>query len=170
MSGQLPICPSCATPSEARLAKGMRKPSQQLLRPDILLYGEDDPRSDVISKIIRHDLSLDVDLLLIFGTSLSVPGIQQLTKWFADVVHRNGGIVVSVSLTEAAKVVCWGGVIDYWVEWDCDAWVRDLERRNPGVWLQSAAGTVDHPIDLTDYEEKAAQLGSTAENPIYLGF
>ncbi|KAK3935014.1 DHS-like NAD/FAD-binding domain-containing protein, partial [Diplogelasinospora grovesii] len=138
LSGQLPICPFCAEASEARLAKGMRELNPRLLRPDILLYGEADPRSDEISEIIQHDLSLNVDLLLIFGTSLSVHGIQQLTKDFAEIVHKNGGVVVFVNLTEAAENI-WDDVIDYWVEWHCDAWVRDLKRRKPDVWLPSGA-------------------------------
>jgi hypothetical protein len=43
-------------------------------------------------------------------------------------------MVVFVNLTGVAESV-WGGVIDYWVEWDCDAWVKDLKKRKPGVWL-----------------------------------
>ena len=29
----------------------------------------------------------------------------------------------------------WSDVIDYWVEWDCDAWVLDLKDREPALWL-----------------------------------
>ena len=38
--------------------------------------------------------------------------------------------MVFVNLTEPAKST-WNGVIDYWVEWDCDTWVRDLTERQP---------------------------------------
>jgi hypothetical protein len=32
--------------------------------------------------------------------------------------------VVLENLTEPAE--SWDGMIDYWVDWDCDGWVRDL--------------------------------------------
>jgi hercynylcysteine S-oxide lyase len=43
-------------------------------------------------------------------------------------------MVVFVNLTGVAESV-WGRVIDYWVEWHCDAWVKDLKKRKPDVWL-----------------------------------
>ena len=36
-----------------------------------------------------------------------------------------------VNRTEPAK--SWDGVVDYWVEWDCDARVGDLIERQPAL-------------------------------------
>ncbi|KAI1315859.1 DHS-like NAD/FAD-binding domain-containing protein, partial [Xylariaceae sp. FL0255] len=124
LDGKLPICHACP-----RTSNRGRPLAPGHLRPDILLYDESDPRADSISEIIQHDLSLDVDLLLIFGTSLAVHGIRELTKKFARLVHKNNGKVLSIN-REGPVRSQWNGVIDYWVEWDCDAWVRDLKRRN----------------------------------------
>jgi NAD-dependent histone deacetylase SIR2 len=64
------------------------------------------------------------------GTSLATHGVQLLIRDFAKVIHkRRAGKVVFVNLTGPAKI--WDGVIDYWVEWDCDAWVGDLVKRQP---------------------------------------
>ncbi|KAI1316614.1 DHS-like NAD/FAD-binding domain-containing protein [Xylariaceae sp. FL0255] len=124
LDGKLSICDACP-----RTSNSGRPLAPGHLRPDILLYGEPDPRADSISEIIQHDLSLDVDLLLIFGTSLAVHGIRELTKKFARLVHKNNGKVLSIN-REGPVRSQWNGAIDYWVEWDCDAWVCDLKRRN----------------------------------------
>ncbi|KAI3341953.1 DHS-like NAD/FAD-binding domain-containing protein [Ustulina deusta] len=132
--GKLPTCPACprATARGRRLEPG-------LLRPDILLYGELDPRADSIAEIIEHDLSLDIDILLIFGTSLAIHGIRELTKNFAKLVHKNEGKVLLINRESPVKSD-WNGVIDYWVGWDCDAWIAS----------GALSGTRDHPIDLTE--------------------
>jgi len=64
--------------------------------------------------------------------SLTTHGARNLIKGFAKVIHSlRAGKVVLVNLTEPAK--SWDGVIDYRVEWDCDAWVRDLMGRQPAT-------------------------------------
>ena len=122
MSGTLPTCPHCRRKSSRgrTLAPGV-------LRPDIVLYGESDPRSTLISHLIRYDLHLDVDLLLILGTSLATYGVRKLVKDFRRTVQKCNGIIVYVNRTEPEGAL--RGLIDYWVKWDCDEWVRDLTRR-----------------------------------------
>ncbi len=44
---------------------------------------------------------------------------------------RGRGAQTFVNFTKPAK--SWDDVIDYWVEWDCDAWVRDLVERQPAL-------------------------------------
>ncbi|KAI0100152.1 DHS-like NAD/FAD-binding domain-containing protein [Nemania sp. FL0031] len=92
-----------------------------LLRPGILLYNELDLRAQTIAEIIQHNLSLDVDLLLILGTSLIVHGIQKLTRKFAKLAHKNDGIVLYINQKGPPRKHCivthWDGVVDYWVEW-----------------------------------------------------
>lgn len=63
-----------------------------------------------------------LDIVLIIGTNLTTDEVKLLVKDFANVVHQRGGKVVFVNLTEPAEKT-WNGVINYWVEWDCDAWV-----------------------------------------------
>jgi NAD-dependent SIR2 family protein deacetylase len=134
MAGRQPTCPHCAGATAARQEKGKRALGVGKLRPDIVLYGEEHPQAHLISTLVQHDLSLGPDMLLILGTSLRVHGLKVLVKEFAKAVHDRGGKVVFVNFTKPPESV-WSDVIDYWVQWDCDAWVDDLQARKPHLWL-----------------------------------
>lgn len=134
MSGEQPECPHCAGATAARQEKGKRALGVGKLRPDIVLYGEEHPQSDLISPIVQYDLSAGPDLLLVLGTSLRVHGLKVMVKEFAKAVHNKGGKVVFINFTKPSESV-WGDIIDYWIEWDCDAWVTDLKDRKPHLWL-----------------------------------
>ncbi|KAM0352497.1 hypothetical protein ACHAPU_002165 [Fusarium lateritium] len=133
MSGQQPECPHCVGATVAREEKGKRALGVGKLRPDIVLYGEEHPNAHLISPIVTHDLALCPDLLLILGTSLRVHGLKVMVREFAKAVHAKGGKVVFVNYTKPPES-SWGDVIDYWVEWDCDAWVSDLQDKIPKLW------------------------------------
>ncbi|KAL2168374.1 hypothetical protein VTG60DRAFT_7353 [Thermothelomyces hinnuleus] len=177
----------CTKISDDRKAEGKRATAIGTLRPDIVLYDEQDPRAESISAIARHDQSLRPDVLLIMGTSLATHGVQLLIKDFARVIHKKrAGKVVFVNLTEPAK--SWDGEIDYWVEWDCDAWVRDLVKRQPALhcgnngrqvrdhvlgidkpYLQDARSIPRALVDLTGDEQLDNRgQGSSPDNPIDL--
>lgn len=138
MSGEQPECPHCAGATAARQEKGKRALGVGKLRPDIVLYGEEHPQSDLISPIVQHDLSASPDLLLVLGTSLRVHGLKVMVREFAKAVHNKGGKVVFVNFTKPSEST-WGDVIDYWIEWDCDAWVEDLKERKPTLWMSPEA-------------------------------
>jgi NAD-dependent SIR2 family protein deacetylase len=134
LSGRAPDCPSCAEYNNKRTGKGRRGLAVGRLRPDIVLYGEEHPQNSLISPLVTHDLSLTPDVLLIMGTSLRVHGLKIMVREFAKAVHTKGGKVIFVNNTKPSESV-WGDVIDYWVEWDCDAWVLDLKERRSDIWL-----------------------------------
>ncbi|KAJ8131890.1 hypothetical protein O1611_g1733 [Lasiodiplodia mahajangana] len=134
LSGEQPECPHCAGATAARQEKGKRALGIGKLRPDIVLYGEEHPQSDLISPIVQHDLAASPDLLLVLGTSLRVHGLKVMVKEFAKAVHKKGGKVVFINFTKPSESA-WGDVLDYWIEWDCDAWVEDLKTRKPLLWL-----------------------------------
>ncbi|KAI0551225.1 DHS-like NAD/FAD-binding domain-containing protein [Xylaria curta] len=134
LSGEQPECPHCAGATAARQEKGKRALGVGKLRPDIVLYGEEHPQSDLISPIVQHDLAAGPDLLLVLGTSLRVHGLKVMVKEFAKAVHKKGGKVVFINFTKPSESA-WGDVLDYWIEWDCDAWVEDLKTRKPLLWL-----------------------------------
>ncbi|KAI2633598.1 DHS-like NAD/FAD-binding domain-containing protein [Hypomontagnella submonticulosa] len=145
LSGEQPECPHCAGATAARQEKGKRALGVGKLRPDIVLYGEEHPQSDLISPIVQHDLSAGPDLLLILGTSLRVHGLKVMVKEFAKAVHKKGGNVVFINLTKPSDSA-WGDIIDYWIEWDCDAWVEDLRDRKPHLWLS--------PDEIVEFEKQ----------------
>ena len=138
MSGNQPMCPRCEGKTAAREERGKRKLGVGKLRPDIVLYGEEHPNAHLISPIVQHDLSLAPDMMLILGTSLKVHGLKVLVKEFAKAVHNKGGKVVFINYTKPPDSV-WSEVIDYWVQWDCDAWVDDLRDKKPEIWLSQDA-------------------------------
>lgn len=134
LSGLQPECPHCSSATAAREERGKRALGVGKLRPDIVLYGEEHPNAHLISPIVTHDLALSPDMLLILGTSLRVHGLKIMVREFAKAVHAKGGKVVFVNLTKPPES-SWGDVIDYWVQWDCDAWVADLQdHRVPQLW------------------------------------
>ncbi|KAK3323330.1 hypothetical protein B0T19DRAFT_359555 [Cercophora scortea] len=149
LAGRQPTCPHCAGATAAREERGKRALGVGKLRPDIVLYGEEHPHAHLISPIIQHDLSLGPDMLLILGTSMRVHGLKVLVKEFAKAVHDRGGKVVFVNFTKPPDSV-WADVLDYWVQWDCDAWVGDLQHRKPALFLPP--GTV-----LPEDEKKLAR-------------
>ncbi|KAJ9137507.1 hypothetical protein NKR23_g9151 [Pleurostoma richardsiae] len=108
-------------------ARTVKEPLQHVKR-------REHPKAHLISPIVQHDLSLAPDLLLIMGTSLRVHGLKVMVKEFAKAVHNKGGKVVFINFTKPADSV-WADVIDYWVEWDCDAWVQDLREKKPTLFL-----------------------------------
>ncbi len=104
LSGPEPPCPGCAKISNNRKVGGKRATAIGRLRPDIVLYDEQDPRAKSISAIARHDQSLYPDVLLIMGTSLTTYGVKLLIRDFARIVHeRRAGKVVFVNRTKPAK-------------------------------------------------------------------
>lgn len=144
MSGEQPDCPHCLGATAARQEKGKRALGIGKLRPDIVLYGEEHPQSDLISPIVQHDLSAGPDLLLVLGTSLRVHGLKVMVREFAKAIHQKGGKVVFINFTKPSESI-WGDIIDYWVQWDCDAWVDDLKERKPTLWMS--------PEAITEYEK-----------------
>jgi NAD-dependent histone deacetylase SIR2 len=79
-----------------------------------------------------------------------------MVREFAKAVHGRGGSVVFVNQTKPPDSI-WGDVIDFWIEWDCDAWVADLKSRREDIWLPQGSHTE------TPKEEKPQ---SSAKNPM----
>ena len=145
--GHAPQCHDCAQQDRDRRDRGMRGTAIGTLRPNIVLYGEEHPSGDLLSPITTHDLGLAPDLLIIMGTSLKVHGLKVLVKEFAKAVHqKRNGKVVFVNLTKPASST-WDGVIDYWVNMDCDAWIKDVRKRRPELW--QAQGVLDVKVTKT---------------------
>jgi NAD-dependent histone deacetylase SIR2 len=116
-----------------------------VLEPDVVLYNDWDPRADMVYSFVRHDLSLKPTVLLIIGTSLTTDGVRSLVRCIARDIHERNGKVVLVTLTKPPAM--WKGTINYWIEWDCDAWVLDLMNR---VGWHQLGDSRENPIDLTE--------------------
>lgn len=136
LDGKAPMCQLCHIKDQERRDRGKRGTKIGSLRPNVVLYGEENPSADAIGAICKHDLALAPDLLLILGTSLHVHGLKILVKEFAKAVHARPaakGKVIFVNMTRPSESV-WKGVIDYWISMDCDQWVHSLRRHRPDLW------------------------------------
>ncbi|ODV92909.1 hypothetical protein CANCADRAFT_19658, partial [Tortispora caseinolytica NRRL Y-17796] len=129
-SNELPLCPSCAVRAYEREQAGKRNLGVGVLRPDIVLYGEDHPHGSEIGNCAANDIKSGPDCLIIAGTSLKVKGIKQLVRAAAKKVHELGGVVILVNVG-TVSYSAWKDVIDYHVIADCDNWVADLLQRQP---------------------------------------
>ncbi|KAK0716032.1 hypothetical protein B0H67DRAFT_490822, partial [Lasiosphaeris hirsuta] len=123
------LCPGYAEISDARTAVGKRVTVIKTLRPGIVLYDNRPGIGVSCHGDASQQCDIRLDVLHIMGTSLISYVVKVLAKGFAKVSYNPSGKVVLVNLTEPAK--SWAGMIDYWVEWKCEAWIRDLMDRQP---------------------------------------
>lgn len=150
--GELPSCPSCIAANEDRIMRGKRSLGLGgVLRPNIVLYGENHPFGDVIAKGLNVDLSSGKpDIFIIMGTSLKVDGVKQLVKQISKKVHSHKGIVIFVNKTPVAEST-WSDIIDYHVPFDCDEWIESLKLNCPELFekLQITKEEDDTKIETT---------------------
>ncbi|KAI1488793.1 DHS-like NAD/FAD-binding domain-containing protein [Biscogniauxia mediterranea] len=178
LSGQQPACSRCSSISMARVANNKRASNPGTLRPNIVLYDEVHPWANETTEIYEYDLTYgNPNILLILGTRLRISGVKATVKKFARTVHEKGGLVIYVNLT-CSKAKEWNGVIDYWIEWDCDSWVEQLMRQNP-KWQSSISKVKKSSREDTEIlnnyalipskiRRRGQRSGSTAEFPIDL--
>ncbi|KAK9457660.1 DHS-like NAD/FAD-binding domain-containing protein [Dipodascopsis uninucleata] len=138
--GIIPECPQCFSKAEERQNAGKRGTSIGVLRPNIVLYGEEHPDGEDIGKCINSDFRAKPDCLIIMGTSLKVIGIKSLARRAAKFVHERKGKVIYINRTPLSRST-WNDVIDYHIESDCDQWVEDLKTRQSEIFLKQSSLT-----------------------------
>ncbi|CAK9441810.1 uncharacterized protein LODBEIA_P56780 [Lodderomyces beijingensis] len=149
--GKSPECSRCYDKYQERLYSGKRLTGQiGILRPDIVLYGENHPQSEIIGQGLNSDLKSKPDLLLIMGTSLKVDGVKKLVRSLSNEVHKKGGKVVFVNKTKLSK--SWEKWVDYEVLCDCDEFVRIMKKQVPDLFL------TQEQIDSKKLKNKAEQV------------
>jgi hypothetical protein len=123
--GELPECLMCIDTIIKRAERGKRMTgSVGLLRPNIVLYGENHPFSDIITTGLNSDLKQRPDLLIVMGTSLKVHGVKQIVNSMSKIIHHRGGKVI---LINKDIITGWNGKIDYQVQSDCDSFVENFK-------------------------------------------
>lgn len=133
-NGLNPQCLKCYEKYEERLYSGKRLTGNiGLLRPDIVLYGENHPQSDILAQGLNVDLKSKPDLLIVMGTSLKVDGVKKLVKSLSTSIHAKGGKVIFINKTPLSKQ--WENCIDYEILSDCDDFVSILKKEIPDLFL-----------------------------------
>ncbi|GAA5887958.1 hypothetical protein JCM5296_001511 [Sporobolomyces johnsonii] len=86
-AGQGPACPRCMEIERARSAAGDRSRGVGVLKPDVVLYGEEHKDGERVGEITRRDLmGQRPDLLLVVGTTLKVKGTKRLVRELSKVI------------------------------------------------------------------------------------
>ncbi|AOA62172.1 NAD+ dependent histone deacetylase [Komagataella phaffii CBS 7435] len=136
-NGESPECPKCLEFYFARLSQGKRLSSINIgiLRPNIILYGENNEYSEYLVRGFNQDLNKRPNILLIFGTSLKVNGVQSLVKKIAKNLHEDDskGIVIYINKTPLNS--SWNSIVDFHIQADCDEWVQHLRANFPDLFL-----------------------------------
>ncbi|SCZ88440.1 BZ3500_MvSof-1268-A1-R1_Chr2-1g04412 [Microbotryum saponariae] len=127
-SGEKAECPKC----QARSKRTIR--SRSYLRPSIVLYDELIPHSETIVRLANHDI-LQIDCLLVCGSSLRIDGFVKMARSFAGAVRARGGMCVLVNRERVAS--SWE-VFHYHVMADCDEFVNRIRTEwraaDPQAW------------------------------------
>ncbi|KAI3403358.2 HST3 [Candida oxycetoniae] len=132
--GGSPECPLCVAQYYERIYRGRRGTGIGLLRPDVVLYGENHLDSEDLSRGLSRDMKRKPDLLVIMGTSLRVDGVGKLVRTMSQEVHARGGVVVVVNKTLLGKK--WSKYVDYEVLGDCDEFVRIVKGEVPDIFMK----------------------------------
>ncbi|KAK8854890.1 hypothetical protein IAR55_003629 [Kwoniella newhampshirensis] len=129
-STQIP-CPTCQLSDTIRSALSERTRRTGFLRPSVVLYGEEHPQGEQIGSVVQKDLK-SVEILLVVGTSLSVPGVKRIVKEMAKAARSRKGKVkdtkcraVFVNDEPPSKGSEWEGVFDFWIQGDVQNFVTD---------------------------------------------
>ncbi|KWU45121.1 DHS-like NAD/FAD-binding domain-containing protein, partial [Rhodotorula sp. JG-1b] len=87
-TGSAPLCPACLSIEEARSAAGERSRGVGMMRPDVVLYGEEHKDGERVGAITQRDLmGQRPDLLIVVGTTLKVKGTKRLVRELAKVIR-----------------------------------------------------------------------------------
>lgn len=173
LAGITSACTFCTERRERRIRLGRRSISAGYLRPDVVLLGEEHPHGEIIGTVTTKDLRSRPDFLLILGSSLVHHGPAQLAKEFSKAVLHSQGTVVVVNISPPRQNY-WSELATYTVQWDCDSWVTDLQKRMAGVQnAESVPGCLKNPISsASEHSQLATGRGKgppgSEGNPIVL--
>ncbi|KAJ2453105.1 NAD-dependent deacetylase hst3 [Coemansia sp. RSA 2336] len=124
--GTPPACPRCKEVEAIRDIVGKRSVTSGVLRPDIVLYNEAHPQSELIGSLSEYDLKRRPDLLIVIGTSLKIPGIKRMIKEMSRCVHdssdrtKRAGAGKAIYINRDEPPRGWDDVFDYYIAGDAD--------------------------------------------------
>ena len=103
--------------AQDRIIFGVRARRCGILRPAVLLYGEEHPCGEEIGKLYAGDLRVrgGAKLLLVAGTSLAIPGIRRMIQAYKN---QSSGYIVFVNDRFPTLPKAWLSIFDVFVEGD----------------------------------------------------
>ena len=76
---------------------GKRQRGIGRLRPNIVLYGEENPKGDRIGEMAEQDLKAGPEVVFVVGTTLKVPGARSLVTELYYAARTRGGCTVWIN-------------------------------------------------------------------------
>lgn len=120
------MCQNCTSKETGRLTQGKRPRGIGRLRPQIVLYGDNNPDEDLIGSISAKDLKAPLDAVIVVGTTLKIPGIRRLALEFCRKA-RSRATGVTVWIGKEPPTTRLRDLFDFIVLGDCDKVVPFLE-------------------------------------------
>lgn len=121
---ELPLCRHCCHESLERERTGKRSLGIGRLRPNIVLYGEENPDGCMIGRRVAHDARKGLDVVYVAGTALKVLGARKLTQELCRATKARGGLAVWIN--EYLPPSGLGFAFDFVLRGDCDEIARSL--------------------------------------------
>ena len=97
---------------------GKRRLGIGRLRPNVLLYGEDNPKGDTIGEVTEQDLMTGPEVVLVVGTALKVPGARRLVTELCYAAKAQGGSTVWINTDAPPSGLKFP--LDFAFQGDCD--------------------------------------------------
>ncbi|OLY82452.1 NAD-dependent histone deacetylase HST3 [Smittium mucronatum] len=171
-NGETVSCPKCSNKDEQRSFKGKRLLGVGLLRPDVVLYNEQHPQSEIIGLLSEYDLRRRPDLLIVMGTSLKIPGVKRLAKEISKTVessspfsYKNGAAKsIFINCGPPSSIKEWDNVFDYFVDGPSDLAVEMLKYT---VNIDNLPISVLFPPPNLDYVDEASKCQEKFEKAVY---
>jgi NAD-dependent SIR2 family protein deacetylase len=166
--GSLPKCLTCESTMIRRAASNLRaRKAVSFLRPDFVLYGETHLLGEDISAVHTRDLRR-ADLLVVVGTSMKVPGVAEMIRSFATVVHKKHGkrpapsvgtIYVDLQLSSPSR---WAKIFDIWIQDDCQRFAmmvrQEMDKTTRAEGPTEDAGAVVFSSDRCSVLKQAMEM------------
>ncbi len=67
------------------------------LRPNVIVYGEENPMDSEIGELTEQDLEAGPEVVFVVGTTLKVPGARRLVTEICRAVTAEGGLTVWIN-------------------------------------------------------------------------
>ena len=93
----LPDCNQCQEIALERERMGKRQRGIGRLRPNVILYKEQNPKGDTIGEMAEQDLGLGPEIVFVVGTALKVPGARRLATELCYAAKAQGGLAVWIN-------------------------------------------------------------------------
>lgn len=103
---------------------GKRRRGIGRLRPNIVLYGEENLAEETIGARVEEDLGLDLKAVLVIGTALKAPGAKRLALDLCRAPKAQGGMAVWINKKESPSGL--NLPLDYYFPGDCADFVSLL--------------------------------------------